>query len=94
MDKDKLVEALREALLTDEEMKNKRKWADFEDPIFEDEPLWTLQDLIDYAESEDEEEEEEEDDGVIKCQDQKCEDTECVDVDCEEVQRKKRKVLG
>ena len=53
MKKEKLEEALRAALLTDEEMaKGRESWKEYieNDPMFDGERHWTLQDLTDIAE--------------------------------------------
>jgi len=62
LDKDKMMEALKAALLTDEEMsKGRESWKDLDDPMFEGAKLWDLKDLLDHdAENEEEEEDDEE----------------------------------
>ena len=70
LDKDKMLEALEGALLTDEEMaKGRESWKELEDPMFGGEKLWDLKDMLafeaknkDLTEEWEKEEEGEEDD--------------------------------
>ena len=46
LDKDKLMEALKAALLTDEEFfKGRESWQELDDPMFDGVKLWDLKDL-------------------------------------------------
>jgi len=50
MDKDKLMEALKAALLTDEELLNRESWKELEDPMCNGKNLWELEDLVAFDE--------------------------------------------
>merc|ERR1712203_1304343 len=70
LDKDKMLEALEGALLTDEEMaKGRESWKELEDPMFGGEKLWDLKDMLafeaknkDLTEEEGEEDDDEDED--------------------------------
>ena len=74
LDKDKLMGALKAALLTDEEMLNGREsWKELDDPMFDGEKLWDLKDLMAYGEKneqseEDDSEGEDSDEGHESCE--------------------------
>merc|ERR1712130_759479 len=50
MDKDKLMEALKAALLTDEEFLNRESWKELEDFMCNGKNLWELEDLVAFDE--------------------------------------------
>ena len=55
LDKDKLIEAFKDALLTDEELlKGRESWKELEDPMFDGMKLWDLKDLLAYEETDEE----------------------------------------
>ena len=77
LEKEKLVEALKAALLTDEELsKGRESWKELDDPIFDGAKLWELKDLIAYGGGD---EDDEEDD----CQDEDCDACDEVSESCE-----------
>ena len=58
LEKDRLIAALKAALLTDDELLNgKESWKELDDPMFDGEKLWDLKDLIAYGERNEESEE-------------------------------------
>ena len=68
LEKDKLMEALKDALLTDEEFsKGKESWKDLDDPMFDGVKLWDLKDLNAVGEEREEfDDEDREDDDCEK----------------------------
>ena len=63
LDKDKLMKALKAALLTDGEMLAGREtWKELHDPMFDGEKLWDLKDLIAYGEKNEESEDDDSED--------------------------------
>ena len=67
LDKEKLMESLKSALLTDEELsKGRESWKDLDDPMFDGVKLWDLDDLNAFGGEENEE-----------CEDDNCEDENC-----------------
>ena len=57
LDKSKLMEALKDALLTDEELaKGRESWKELDDPLLDGVKLWDLADLNDYGDGDEEEE--------------------------------------
>ena len=67
MDKVKLVEALRSALLTDEEMSDRECWKSFEDPIFDGARLWTIKDLIEWNDDDDDDDDDDDEEEDESC---------------------------
>merc|ERR1712154_244789 len=69
-----IKEALKAALLTDEEMsKGRESWKDLDDPMFEGAKLWDLKDLLDHDAENEEEEEDDEENEVCNENNKSCE---------------------
>ena len=57
------MEALKDALLTDEELaKGRESWKELDDPLLDGAKLWDLADLNDYGDGDEEDEDDENED--------------------------------
>ena len=93
LDKERLMEALKSALLTDEEFfKGRESWKELDDPMFDGEKLWDFKDLIAYGEKNEESEDEDDSEDEESDDEESDENNESSETVCKSKGRKCKEV--